>query len=73
MVLTHGLRCSPFSTAFLASSAAPIMTEGLEVLVQDVIAAIATAPWSTSNLVPSSRVTSTGLLGRPPSVGAQLR
>ena len=48
VVLTHGLRCSPFSTAFLASRAAPIITEGLEVLVHDVIAAITTAPWSTS-------------------------
>ena len=73
MVLTHGLLVSPFSTAFLASRAAPIITDGLEVLVHDVIAAIATAPWSTSNLVPSSSVTSAGLLGRPPSVGAQLR
>ncbi len=70
MVLTHGLRWSPFSTAFLASRAAPIITDGLEVLVHEVIAAIATAPWSTSNFVPSSRVTSAGLLGRPPSAGA---
>ena len=53
VVLTHGLLVSPFSTAFLASRAAPIITEGFEVLVHDVIAAIATAPWSTSNLVPS--------------------
>ncbi len=70
MVLTHGLRCRPFSTAFFASSAAPIMTDGLEVLVHDVIAAMATAPWSSSNLVPSSRVTMAALLGRPPSAGA---
>ena len=49
VVLTQGLRCRPFSTAFFASSAAPIITEGLEVLVQEVIAAMATAPWSTSN------------------------
>src|SRR5690625_1034473 len=42
------------------------MTEGLEVLVQEVIAAITTAPWSTSVLVPSARVTSTGLCGRSP-------
>ena len=44
VVLTHGLRDRPFSTAFLASSAAPIMTEGLEVLVHEVIAAMVTAP-----------------------------
>ena len=40
VVLTHGLRSSPFSTAFLASRAAPIITEGFEVLVHEVIAAI---------------------------------
>ena len=65
MVLTHGLLCRPFSTAFLASSAAPIITDGLDVLVHEVIAAMVTAPWSSSNVVPSSRVTSTGSLGRP--------
>ena len=41
-VLTHGGTDSPFSTAFLASSAEAIITEGLEVLVQEVIEAIAT-------------------------------
>ena len=65
MVFTHGLRVRPRSTAFLASSAAPIITCGLEVLVQEVIAAITTAPWSSSNVVPSSPVTRTGLDGRP--------
>ena len=54
MVLTHGLRVRPFSTAFFASSAAPIITDGFEVLVHEVIAAIVTAPWSISNSVPSS-------------------
>ena len=44
MVFTHGLRVSPRSTAFLATSAAPIITLGLEVLVQEVMAAITTAP-----------------------------
>src|SRR3954451_22902204 len=63
-VFTHGLRARPRSTAFLASSAAAIMTEGFEVLVQEVIAAITTAPWSSSNSAPS-RLTVTGLLGRP--------
>ena len=57
MVFTHGLRVRPFSTAFFASSAAPIITDGLEVLVHDVIAAIATAPWPIV-WVPPSRVTS---------------
>src|SRR3954454_808441 len=68
-VFTHGLRLRPRSTAFLASSAAPIITDGLEVLVHDVIAAIATAPWSTSTSSPSM-ATVTGELGRPPSFGA---
>ena len=60
----------PFSTAFFASRAAPIITDGFEVFVHEVIAAIATAPWSSSNFVPSASVTSAGLLGRPPSLGA---
>src|SRR3954467_6632978 len=65
VVLTQGLRSRPFSTAFLASRAAPIITDGFEVLVHEVIDAMVTAPWSSVNRVPSSRVTSTGLLGRP--------
>src|ERR1700689_1346404 len=60
VVFTHGLRSSPASTAFLATSAAPIMTDGLDVFVHDVIAAITTDPWSTDVVVPSSSVTSTG-------------
>src|SRR3954451_22550636 len=40
LVFTHGLRVRPRSTAFLASSPAPTMTAGLDVFVQDVIAAI---------------------------------
>src|SRR5438309_611805 len=36
----------PFSTAFLASNPAPIMTDGFDVFVQLVIAAITTAPSS---------------------------
>ncbi|MNP81208.1 hypothetical protein D3C76_1795100 [compost metagenome] len=43
-LLTHGLRVRPFSTAFFATSPAAIITLGLEVLVQEVIAAITTAP-----------------------------
>jgi hypothetical protein len=54
----------------LASSAAPIITDGLEVFVQEVMAAIVTAPWSTSNLVPSASSTIAGLLARPPTAGA---
>src|SRR5215211_359977 len=64
VVLTHGLLDSPRSTAFLASSAAPIMTCGFDVLVQEVMAAITTWPWSISVSVPSSMTTRVGLDGR---------
>jgi hypothetical protein len=65
VVFTQGRRCSPRSTAFLASRAAPIITDGLDVLVHEVIAAITTAPWSISVSVPSSSVTFVGLDARP--------
>src|SRR5690348_2759494 len=65
VVFTHGLRDSPFSTAFFASSAAPTITDGLDVFVQDVIAAITTAPWSSTASVPSANVTGIGLDVRP--------
>src|SRR5688572_20507941 len=64
-VLTHGLTARPLSTAFLASSAAPSITEGFEVLVHDVIEEITTAPWSSSKDVPSAVVTRVGFVGRP--------
>src|ERR1700733_8825121 len=64
VVFTHGLRSSPASTAFLATSAAPIMTDGLDVFVHDVIAAITTDPWSTDVVVASFSVTSTGAEAR---------
>src|SRR5262245_17068580 len=64
-VLTHGLARRPRSTAFLASSPAAIITDGLEVLVQLVIAAITTWPWSRSKLAPSGTRTGTARLGRP--------
>src|SRR5437588_12313376 len=65
VVLTHGLRDSPRSTAFCASSAAATITDGLDVLVHDVIAAIATAPWSSTTSVPSARATGVGCDVRP--------
>ena len=68
VVFTQGLRARPASTAFLASRAAPTMTEGFEVLVHDVMAAMTTDPWSTDVRVPSSRITSTGV--RPVAVAA---
>ena len=70
VVFTQGLRLRPRSTAFLASSAAPTMTDGLEVFVQEVIAAMTTAPWSTLVVVPSSRVTWIGFEARVPSPAA---
>src|SRR4029450_11321700 len=44
LVLTCGATESPFSTAFLARRPAPIITEGLEVLVQLVMAGIKGGP-----------------------------
>src|SRR6185369_12108712 len=65
VVFTHGWARRPLSTAFLASRAAPSITCGLEVLVQDVIDAITTAPWSSSYSVPSGAVTGVGLWALP--------
>src|SRR3954469_18070238 len=65
-VLTQGLRCSPRSTAFLASKPAPTITNGLDVLVHDVIAATTTAPWSRSNSSPSSDIRAGFDARRPP-------
>src|SRR6266542_2581579 len=56
VVFTHGLR---------ASRAAPIITDGLDVLVQEVIAAMTTPPWSSSKVVPSARVTGVSCWARP--------
>src|SRR5512143_2160052 len=63
-VLTHGLTVRPFSTAALASRAAPSMTDGFEVFVHEVIEAMTTAPWSSPNDRPSLRVTGVGVLTR---------
>ncbi len=56
--MTHGGVVRPFSTAFLASSPAPTITYGLEVLVQLVMAAMATEPVWSGKVSPST-VTST--------------
>src|ERR1700738_1519908 len=70
-VLTHGWATRPRSTAFLAKSPAAIMTEGLDVLVQLVMAAMTTSPWSSSNSVPSASLTGTSCRYRsPPSAGS---
>src|SRR4051812_15447201 len=70
VVFTHGLLVNPFSTAFFANSAAPTITEGLDVFVHEVIAAMATAPWSSSTSVPSAKVTGVGFDVRPRAVCA---
>ena len=44
LVFTQGLDVRPCSTAFFATKPAAISTEGFEVLVQLVIAAITTLP-----------------------------
>src|SRR5688572_11467959 len=72
VVLTHGLAASPRSTALRASRAAPSMTCGLDVLVQDVMAAITTAPWSSSNW-PAAVVTGTRSWGRSLATGRLTR
>ena len=60
LLLTQGLVSSPRSTAFLARRPAPIMTDGLEVLVQLVIAAMTTAPSCRVMSQPSSTPFTTG-------------
>ena len=55
--MTHGFCARPRSTAFLASRPAPSITDGFEVFVQLVIAAITTEPWPSSNSLPSSVLT----------------
>ena len=61
-VFTHGLLLRPRSTAFFASRPAPSITDGFEVFVQDVMAAMTTCPWSIRVSLPAS-LTVTGLLG----------
>ena len=56
MVLTHGLDFKPFSTAFLANKAAPIITDGFEVLVHEVIEAITTSPFVILVAVPPTLI-----------------
>ena len=60
-VFTHGWTSSPRWTALRASTPAPSMTDGFEVFVQLVIAAMTTWPWSSSNSSPDSVSTWTWL------------
>jgi hypothetical protein len=69
-VLTHGLVSSPASTAFLASRPAPSITDGFEVFVQLVIAAITTWPWSSVVSVPSASFSGTAVFERSAVVTA---
>src|SRR5512144_2361829 len=73
VVFTHGRRVSPRSTAFFASNPAPTITNGLDVFVHEVMAAMTTAPWSSSNDGPSSSVTGTRACGRCSVDGASPR
>src|ERR1700736_6542042 len=62
-VLTHGFERRPRASALRARMPAPIMTDGLEVLVQLVIAAITTWPWSSTTSLPSASVQRAASLG----------
>src|SRR5262245_14249467 len=57
LVLTHGLTLRPRAAAFWASRPAAIITDGFDVLVQLVMAAMTTSPWCSGKL-PRSVVTS---------------
>src|SRR3546814_11908446 len=72
-VFTQGLVLSPASTAFLASSPAPSITDGFDVFVQLVMAAMATSPWSRSWVWPSASVTGTDMcdLSGPSGAGGR--
>src|SRR5213592_490423 len=63
LVFTHGWRVSPRSTAFFASSPAPIITLGFDVFVQLVIAAITTEPCSSA--VPMDGTSATAAAAPP--------
>ena len=71
-VLTHGLLVSPRATALRASRPAASMTDGLEVFVQLVIAAITTCPLSMLVSVPSSMTTKTRLSSGSASIAAAI-
>ncbi len=70
LVFTQGFTCRPRSTAFLARSPAPIMTLGLLVLVQEVMAAMTTSPclsWKRSSWCSTSarEPSSSGFSAKP--------
>ena len=55
LVFTNDWTRRPFATAFCASKPAPSMTEGFEVFVHDVMAAITTAPCASVSVCPFDR------------------
>src|SRR6202158_378104 len=65
LVFTHDFERSPRSTAFLASRPAAISTDGFDVFVQLVIAAITTLPSCIVARVPFAPITA--VLGAAPS------
>ena len=72
--LTQGLRSSPSSRALRATSPAPIMTSGLDVLVHEVIAAMTTSPSVSRKRSPStSTSTPVFALSVPASTAARPR
>src|SRR5690349_22199254 len=66
-VFTHGFGASPLARALRATRPAATSTDGLEVLVQEVIAAITTSPWVIEKFLPST------LAETPASSGATPR
>src|SRR4030043_969509 len=73
LVLTYALIFRPRSYAFLATNPAAIITDGLDVLVHEVIAAITTAPWVSFKVCPfapkfTSFASSSSFSSNPPSL-----
>src|SRR5690349_15822222 len=64
LVFTHGFTANPRAAAFRAKRPAAIITDGFDVFVQLVIAAITTEPWVSGN-VPRSVVTDVDAPQRP--------
>src|SRR3954447_20404065 len=53
-VFTQGFGFSPLACALRATSPAATSTDGFDVFVQEVIAAITTSPWVSSKFFPST-------------------
>src|SRR4051794_32555942 len=70
VVLTQGLVVRPLSTALRASRPAASITDGFDVFVQLVMAAMTTWPWSMLNDEPSRSATGATFLGRPLVAGS---